>query len=504
MRTQVTNSASGSSPQSNRGAKEITPKERRRVLTGTLVGTVIEWYDFFIYALAANIVFAELFFAPAGEEYQRIFSLVTIGLSFLFRPLGAAIAGRLGDRFGRKPLLVVTLILMGLATTTMGLLPTYDQIGLWAPFLLLALRIFQGISAGGEWGGAVLMSVEYAPKGRRGFYGAFPQIGVPTGMLLASAVLAMMNWIAPGQAFYDWGWRVPFLLSMVLVVVGLFVRAAVDESPVFNEIAAVKDVNKKAGVTSVKPPKLFPKFGIIVMFGILLIAGNGASGYMITGGYIQGVAARPVEAGGLGYDQVGVQLAVLVAAAVWLISTLTSGWLADKFGRRRVMTLGWFVQAAGIIPLFELVKNFDVLGVLIGTSLLAIGLGMTYGPQAVWYAELFPASVRYSGVSISYALGAILGGAFAPTIAELLMNGFGTTWAIVVYLLAMAALGLLGTAMLKETRDIRIDYEFEASGDWDKWNAGDKPLSECLALEDPTQPGDATAASTAQTEPAKA
>ncbi|GAA4105698.1 MFS transporter [Enteractinococcus coprophilus] len=502
MRPQVTNSASGSSAQPTRSAQEITPKERRRVLTGTLVGTVIEWYDFFIYALAANIVFAQLFFAPAGEEFQRIFSLVTIGLSFLFRPLGAAIAGRLGDRFGRKPLLVVTLIMMGIATTTMGLLPTYDQIGLWAPFLLLALRILQGISAGGEWGGAVLMSVEYAPKGRRGFYGAFPQIGVPTGMLLASAVLAVVTWIAPGQAFYDWGWRIPFLLSLVLVIVGLFVRSAVDESPVFNEIAELKSNDKAAGKANVKPPKLFPKFGIIVMFGILLIAGNGASGYMITGGYIQGVATRPIDDGGLGYDQVGVQLAVLVAAAVWLISTLTSGWLADKYGRRRIMALGWFVQAAGIIPLFELVKNFGVTGVLIGTSLLAVGLGMTYGPQAVWYAELFPASVRYSGVSISYALGAILGGAFAPTIAELLLNGLGTTWAIVIYLLAMAALGLVGTVMLKETRDIRIDYQFEASGDWDKWNNRELPLSECLVADEPHQAAPAMA-ETASAEPAK-
>ena len=486
MRPQVTQSAGESSVSS--GAKEITSKERRRVLAGTLVGTVIEWYDFFIYALAANIVFAQLFFAPAGEEYQRIFSLVTIGLSFLFRPLGAAIAGRLGDRFGRKPLLVITLVMMGIATTSMGLLPTYDQIGLWAPFLLLSLRILQGFSAGGEWGGAVLMSVEYAPVGRRGFYGAFPQIGVPAGMLLASAVLAVVNVIAPGQAFYDWGWRIPFLLSIVLVVVGLLVRSAVDESPVFKEVASSKDAEKQAGTTSVKPPKLFPKFGVIVLFGILLIAGNGASGYMITGGYIQGVAARPVTDGGLGYDHVGVQLAVLVAAAVWLVSTLLSGWAADKIGRRRIMTLGWFVQAAGIIPLFELVKNFGVMGVLIGTSLLAVGLGMTYGPQAVWYAELFPASVRYSGVSISYALGAILGGAFAPTIAELLMEGFGTTWAIVIYLLAMAALGLLGTVMLKETRNIRIDYEFETSGEWDKWHHGVKPLDECLATDDVTQP----------------
>src|SRR5690625_2277566 len=201
-------------------------------------------------------------------------------------------------------------------------------------------------------------------------------------MLLASAVLAVVSWIAPGQAFYDWGWRIPFLVSIVLVLVGLLVRSSVDESPVFNEIAATKAADQEAGVASVKPPKLFPKFGIIVLFGILLIAGNGASGYMITGGYIQGVAARPVEHGGLGYDQVGVQLAVLVAAAVWLISTLVSGLMADKIGRRRIMTLGWFVQAAGIIPLFELVKNIGVGGVLIGTSQIAVCVGMTYQHKA--------------------------------------------------------------------------------------------------------------------------
>src|SRR5699024_9729119 len=189
-----------------------------------------------------------------------------------------------------------------------------------------------------------------------------------------SAVLALMNWIAPGQEFYDWGWRVPFLLSIVLVAVGLFVRSSVDESPVFNEIAEMK-ASKQTGTAQVKPPKLFPKFGVIVFFGVLLVAGNGASGYMITGGYIQGVAARPLEDGGLGYDPVGVQLAVLVAAAVWLVSTLASGWLSDKFSRRRIMMIGWFVQAAGIIPLFELIKNFGVAGVLISTSLLAVGLG---------------------------------------------------------------------------------------------------------------------------------
>ena len=218
-------------------ADAVRTREERRVLAGTLVGTTIEWYDFFIYAQAAGLVFGQLFFAPAGEQFAQILSFFTVGISFLFRPLGAFLAGHFGDKYGRRLVLMLTLVLMGVATTLVGLLPTYAAIGMAAPVLLIVLRILQGISAGGEWGGAVLMAVEHAPRKKRGLFGASPQIGVPLGLLLASGVMALMAVIAPGQAFLDWGWRVPFLFSVVLILVGYYIRRKVEESPVFVEIA---------------------------------------------------------------------------------------------------------------------------------------------------------------------------------------------------------------------------------------------------------------------------
>ncbi|EYT55471.1 MFS transporter [Leucobacter sp. UCD-THU] len=428
------------------------------MVAASIIGTTIEWYDFFIYAFAANLVLAKLFFEPAGPGMMQILSLVTIGLSFLFRPLGAFLAGHFGDKLGRQPMLVITLLLMGVATVGIGLLPTYQSIGIMAPIILIVLRILQGLSAGGEWGGAVLMSVEHAPEGKRGLFGVFPQLGVPFGMLLASAMLALMRVIAPGEAFEEWGWRVPFLFSVVLIVVGFIIRRTVDESPVFSEI---KETKKQASAPIVQ---VFKAHTPLVILAALLFAGNNAVGYMLTGGYVQGLASRPEADGGLGYDPVQVQLAVLASAVVWAIFTFVSGPLSDRFGRKPVMTVGWFLQAAAVIPLFQFVFNGGVGGVLIGTSLLAVGLGLTYGPTAVWYAETFPASIRYSGISISYAIGGVIGGAFAPTIAQILLQTFGSTWAIVVYLLIMTGLGLLASTLLKDRSNIPLDPEFEHSG----------------------------------------
>lgn len=446
-------------------------RERRKVVAASIVGTTIEWYDFFIYAFAANLVLAKLFFEPAGPAMMQILSLITIGLSFLFRPLGAFLAGHFGDKLGRRPMLVITLLLMGIATVGIGLLPTYQSIGFVAPALLILLRILQGISAGGEWGGAVLMTVEHAPDGKRGFYGIFPQLGVPLGMLLASGVLALMRVIAPGDAFEAWGWRVPFLISVVLIVVGFIIRRSVDESPVFSEIKESKQQGSAPIV------QVFKRHTPLVILCALLFAGNNAVGYMLTGGYVQGLASRPETEGGLGYNPVQVQLAVLTAAAVWGVFTFASGPLSDRFGRKSVMTVGWFVQAAGVIPLFQFVFNGGVLGVLLGTCLLAIGLGLTYGPAAVWFAETFPASVRYSGISISYALGGVIGGAFAPTIAQLLLQTFGSTWAIVVYLVFMTGIGLLASTLLRDRSNVPLDIEFEKSGQWQNWTPSKTPVS---------------------------
>src|SRR4051794_20017997 len=255
--------------------------DRRRVVFATVVGTTVEWYDFFIYATAVGLVFGQLFFSDLGAD-SLILGFATVGISFLFRPLGAFLAGHFGDRIGRKRVLMWTLILMGAATALIGLLPTSEVIGMGAPILLVLLRILQGISAGGEWGGAVLMAVEHAPKKRRGIFGASPQIGVPLGLLLASGVMALMAMIAPGDAFLVWGWRVPFLLSVVLILIGWYVRRRVDESPVFTELAERKE---RAQMPILQ---LFRKHALLVLIAALVFAGNNAVGYMTTGGYIQG------------------------------------------------------------------------------------------------------------------------------------------------------------------------------------------------------------------------
>lgn len=445
------------------------------VVAATIIGTTVEWYDFFIYAFAANLVFAPLFFAPAGQDFALVLSLLSIGLSFLFRPLGALLAGHFGDRIGRRPMLVLTLLLMGAATTLIGLLPTYETLGIAAPILLILLRILQGISAGGEWGGAVLMSVEHAPIGRRGLFGMFPQLGVPLGMLLASGMLALMRATASGDAFLEWGWRVPFIVSILLIIVGFVVRNSVEESPIFQEIREHRQQQ------SAPVKELVKNNGKVVVLAALLFAGSSALGYMTTGGFIQGLASRPTHQGGYGFDPVGVQLAILASAMVWLGFTILGGWLSDRIGRRRTHIIGFLVLFVTAIPLFALVET-GVGGIALGASLMAIGLGLTYGPQASWYAELFPASMRFSGVSISYALGAIVGGAFAASIAQALLQTFGTTWAIVPYLLVMVMTGVTAAILLKDRPNVPLDIVFEKSGGWADWEPGDAQQSEPARL----------------------
>ena len=444
-------------------------KERNKVLAAVVVGTTIEWYDFFIYAFMANLVFAQLFFQPAGEGMMQILSLITIGISFLFRPLGAFLAGHFGDKIGRRPMLVLTLLLMGAATTLVGALPTFEQAGWIAPILLITLRILQGISAGGEWGGAVLMAIEHAPRGRRGLYGSFVQAGVPLGMLLATGVLAGIRAAFPGDAFLEVGWRIPFFISILLVVVGYVVRRSVDESPVFQEI------KQTAQQESAPIVQVFRKYGMIVVFAAMVFMANNATGYMTTGGYVQGLASRPTDGTppGLGFDPVGVQLATFAGSLSWLVFTFVAGALSDRIGRKPLYIAGWIVLAITIVPLFLLVEQ-GVWGVALGTIFLGAGLGLTYGAQAAWYAESFPASVRYSGVSIAYAIGAIIGGAFAPTIAQALLQATGTTWSIVGYLLVTVVVSLIGTLLLKDRTGIPMSIEFENSGRFDSWKKGDE------------------------------
>ncbi|MBB3053173.1 MFS family permease [Prauserella isguenensis] len=432
-----------------------TEQNSRRVAFATVIGTTIEWYDFFIYGTAAGLVFSQLFFAPAGSEIGLLLSFATVGISFVFRPLGAFLAGHFGDRIGRRAMLVITLVMMGGATALIGLLPTYENAGVLAPVMLLLLRILQGISAGGEWGGAVLMAVEHAPPHRRGRAGAFPQIGVPLGMLLASGVTALMTGvIAPGQAFLDWGWRIPFLLSTVLIGVGYVVRRAVDESPVFAEMAAKKQRTKAPIV------ELFRRHWLLIVLAAFVFAGNNAAGYMTTGGFITNYATDPE--GEVALERTPVLLAITGAAALWTLTTFLSGIMADRFGRKRTYLIGYASLILTVVPMFALVNTGHIWPLFLGLALFTIGLGLAYGPQSAWYAEIFPASVRFSGVAISYALGAILGGAFAPMIATTLVQATGSIYTVAGYLLAMFALAVLACALLRDRTGIDLGVDNQA------------------------------------------
>lgn len=432
----------------------ISAKERRRVVAATTIGTAIEWYDYFLYAAVAGLVFNQLMFGPLEGGLATIVSFASVGLSFLFRPLGAFLAGHFGDKVGRRTVLMVTLFAMGGATTLIGLLPTYDTWGIWAPILLITLRIIQGISAGGEWGSAVLLAVEHAPNDKRGLYGAGPQIGVPIGLLMSSGVLSIMNTVAPGDTFLEWGWRIPFLFSIVLVIVGYVIRMGVDESPVFQEISERKDAEASNPIGI-----LFKRYLPLVLTAALVFAGNGTVGYMTTGGYIQNYTTNPD--GPIGLARGDVLNAVTLSAVTWMLSTLFAGWVSDYIGRRMTYLIGFILQGIGAAALFPLV-NTGSLGMLYLALIgLTVGLGLTYGPQSALYAELFPASIRASGVSITYAIGSVLGGAFAPMIAAALLEATGTTFAISGYLVSACIVGFICVFLLRERKGIPLGPEHE-------------------------------------------
>ncbi|WP_158883241.1 MFS transporter [Amycolatopsis anabasis] len=413
-------------------------REHRRVVLAAMIGTTIEWYDFFIYAICAGLVFATQYFAALGKD-ALILSFATIGISFFFRPIGAVIAGHLGDRIGRRAMLILTLLLMGVSTVLIGLVPTTAAIGVSAPVILVLLRILQGLSAGGEWGGAALLAVEHAPADRRGIYGAFPQIGVPIGLLLANGVLALVAAFTTAAQFLAWGWRIPFLLSVALIVVGMLIRSRVAESPVFEEVRRAK------ARSSIPLVPLFRHHWRLVVAGALLFAANNAVGYMTTGGYVQSYAVKSLH-----LDRSTVLIAVMISAVAWLASTLAGGWFADKYGRIRVYQVGFVLQLAWMFPFFALINTRDVGLLVVALVLFSVGLGFTYGPQAALYAELFPAPVRYSGAAIAYAIGAVLGGAFAPTIAEALQSGTGTVYSVGAYLAVVTLVGLVTSFFVRD------------------------------------------------------
>ncbi|HJS84753.1 MAG TPA: MFS transporter [Acetobacteraceae bacterium] len=423
-------------------------REETKVLAATLVGTAIEWYDYFIYAQAAGLVLGPLFFAPIARDspgLAQILSFATIGISFLFRPLGAMVCGHLGDRFGRKVILAMTLVLMGASTALIGLLPAYARIGVWAPVLLIVLRILQGFSAGGEWGGAALMSVEHAPIGKRSFFGSFPQIGVPIGLIIATGVLLGVTRVFGKDGFAAWGWRLPFLFSIALIIVGSIIRRAVEESPVFEEM------QQRRKEASAPLGQLFRNHARQVVLTALIFVANNAAGYLLIAFFISyGQKSLHLPPGAL-------LMVCTLAAFAWLVFTLAGGLMGDRLGRVRTFQIGYAALALWAVPMWFLIDSRDIGLFFVAAFVLTIPLGITYGPQAALYAEMFPAKVRYSGVSVGYALGSILGGAFAATIAQWIISAFGQSWLIGVYLVVLSVISFIAVSMVREPMGVDLN-----------------------------------------------
>ena len=425
----------------------------RKVAMASFIGTTIEWYDFFLYGTAAALVFGDLFFPEAEPLVGTLLAFSTYAVGFAARPLGGIVFGHFGDRVGRKSMLVISLLIMGVATFLIGCLPTFASIGVLAPILLVVLRFAQGIGVGGEWGGAVLMSVEHAPPGRRGFYGSWPQMGVPAGLLLSTSVFAIVQGITDEAAFLSWGWRVPFLVSAVLVIVGLVIRLKLMESPAFQRI---KETETEAPKPIVDVVRKYPR-EVLVAMG-MRVAENGAF-------YILTVFVLAYGEDELGLSKNTMLTGVIIAAAIGLFTVPLFGALSDRVGRRPLYLAGAVVTTLWAFPLFGLLNTESPvliwLAIVVGVNL---GHDLMYGPQAAFFAELFGTRVRYSGASLGYQLASVFAGGFAPLIATaLLAAGDGSPTLVAIYVTAMGLISVVATLFASETvhKDIEEDEDEE-------------------------------------------
>ncbi|OKH83964.1 MFS transporter [Mycobacterium sp. SWH-M3] len=413
----------------------------RTVALGSAVGTTIEWYDFYLYATAAALVFKPLFFPNISSTAGTLASFATYAAGFGARPLGALISGHYGDRLGRKTVLVAALVGMGLSTFTIGLLPTYAQVGLLAPVLLVSLRLLQGLAVGAEWGGAALLSVEHAPAGRRGLFGSFTQLGSPAGMLLSTGVFYVTRTVTGPDAFLSYGWRIPFLLSAVLVVVGLVIRLRLTDAEVFTQVRDRGDVARLPvlEILRTQPRNVLITTGLrfsqIALFVLLTT-------YSLT--YLQDSSSAG--------SQVGLT-AVLIASAIGLVSTPVWAMVSDRFGRRPPYLFGAVAGVVALILFFVAAGTGSEVAVVL-SIVFAVNVAhdAMYGPQAAWFGELFDTRVRYSGASLGYQIGAVLSGGFAPLIAAaLLVAGGGSPWLIVGYFVVLTAITFTAAYFARET-----------------------------------------------------
>jgi metabolite-proton symporter len=426
-----------------------------------MIGTTVEWYDFFLYTSAAALVFNKLFFPSSDPLTGTLLAFTTYAIGFAARPIGGLVFGHFGDRIGRKKLLVLSLLMMGLATVAMGLLPTYASIGAAAPILLTLLRLVQGFALGGEWGGAVLIVSEHGDPKRRGLWTSWPQAGAPAGNLLATAVLAILAAVQTDEAFLGWGWRIPFLLSGALVVIGLWIRLSVSESPVFLAAQKAAAERAKEAPEQEKAPivQVIKHHWREVLIAMGARVAENASYYVITGFILVYITQE------LGMPKSTGLNAVIIASAVHLVVIPLWGLLSDKIGRRAVYLVGAVGIAAWSFVFFAMLDTRSFGLIVLGTTLGLILHGAMYGPQAAFFAELFGTRMRYSGASIGYQLASIAAGAVAPLIAVALLQQFDGALAISVYVASMSAVTVIAVLASRETRGVSLTDDVPDSDD---------------------------------------
>ncbi|WP_309061389.1 MFS transporter [Streptomyces sp.] len=444
---------------SSPAAAPPAPNNLKRIVAASLIGTTIEWYDFFLYGSAAALVFNELFFPDSDPLVGTLLSFLTYAVGFAARPLGALVFGHYGDRLGRKKLLVLSLLLMGGATFAIGLLPTHATIGSAAPVLLTVLRLVQGFALGGEWGGAVLLVSEHGDARRRGFWASWPQTGAPAGQLLATGVLALLTAVLSDSAFVAWGWRIPFLLSGVLVIVGLWIRLSVDESPVFKQALAQAEARKAdAGAERMPIVAVLRHHWRDVLVAMGARMAENISYYVITA-FILVYATTSA-----GVSKQTALNAVLVASALHFAVIPAWGALSDRIGRRPVYLIGAAGVGLWMFPFFALIDTGGFASLLLAVTVGLVLHGAMYAPQAAFFSEMFATRMRYSGASIGAQFASVAAGAPAPLIATALLSDHGSSTPIALYVIAASLLTIVAVAAAKETRH-RDLAEVTPSGD---------------------------------------